>query len=103
MQDIRSSKARQSLRRTNSQRPICSAFQESSRTQLLPGQPPPSAKKVIQPDEQFSNEIFNFEGDDPSPNSSQVSEKYLSNIYETCVVICYFFIALKEFTICSMI
>jgi hypothetical protein len=77
-QDIRSCSARQSLRKTNAQRPIRSAFQENSRTQLsLDGESsssqPPSARRLIEPDEKFSNDIFNFDMDDISPDSTQVS------------------------------
>jgi len=48
MQDIRSFSAQKSLRKTNAQQPIRSAFQESSRTELLldsgDSQPPLSSK-----------------------------------------------------------
>jgi hypothetical protein len=78
VQDIRSCSARQSLRKTSAQRPIRSAFQENSRTQLsLDGESsssqPPSARRLIEPDEKFSNDIFNFDMDDISPDSTQVS------------------------------
>ncbi|XP_023335604.1 protein spire [Eurytemora carolleeae] len=76
MQDIRSCKARQSLRRTNMPKPIRSQFEEKSRTRLdgkLDNLSPGDKvnKKVIDLDESMLKNMLDFETEENSSNTSQ--------------------------------